>query len=90
MAMNYLLEYSYNYSMTTGSLRYFHIDKVNDDDMNENNNDNFRVNNEKETANKPFEYKAKTIGGKPDDNDTLDTKADVSLKYFSDFWMICL
>ena len=76
--------------MTTESLWYFHKDEVNDDDMNENNNDNFRVNNEKETANKPFEYKTKTIGSKPDDNDTLDTKADVSLKYFSDFWMICL
>ena len=49
---------------------------------NENNTVNYKVNNEKTTASKSFEYKIKITGSKPDDNNILDTEVIVPLKYF--------
>ena len=85
MTMYNLLEYSDNYSMTSGSLWNFYKDDVNDN-ANENNAANNRINNNKTTTSKFFEYKTKIIGRKPADNNTLDTEVVVPLKYLSNFW----
>ena len=44
MLMNNLLEYSHNYSMTSGILWNYHKGEI-DDDANENNATNNRINN---------------------------------------------
>ena len=85
MTVYNLLEYSDNYSMTSGSLWNFYKDDVNDN-ANENNAANNRINNNKTTTSKFFEYKTKIIGRKPADNNTLDTEVVVPLKYLSNFW----
>ena len=82
MPMHNLLQYSYNYSMTSGSLWNYYRDEINDD---ANENVNNRINN-KTILSKSFEYKTKLIGSMPNDNDTLDTEVVVPLKYFSNFW----
>ena len=54
---------------------------------NENNvADNFRINNNKTTASKSFEYKAKIIESKPADNSRLNEEVVFPLKYVSNFW----
>ena len=78
--MDDLLEYSGNYSMTSGILSNYYRDKKNDD-VNENNNAN-----NKTATSKSFEYKTKITGSTPDKNSRLDTKVVVSLKYLSNFW----
>ena len=60
MLMYNFLEYSDNYSVTSGSLWNYCRDEVNDD-ANENNADNYGTNN-KTTTNRSFEYTAKIIG----------------------------
>ena len=55
------------------------------DGANENNNDNYRVNNEKTTASKSFEYKANIIGTTPINDNTIDAEIVVPLKYLSNF-----
>ena len=69
MPMYNLLEYSDNYSMTSGSFWNYYRDKVddvanenNDDDDDDDDDDDYRVNNEKKTTSKSFEYKTKIIG----------------------------
>ena len=49
MPMYYLLEYSDNYSMTSGSLWNYYRDEINDDG-NENIAANIRINNNKTTS----------------------------------------
>ena len=49
-----LLEYSDSYSMTSGSLRNYHTDEVNDV-ANENNCDNYSKSNKNTTTGKSFE-----------------------------------
>ena len=78
--MDDLLEYSDNYSMTSGSLSNYYRDKKNDD-VNENNNAN-----NKTATSKSFEYNTKITGSTPDKNSRLDTKVVLSLKYLSNFW----
>ena len=78
--MDDLLEYSDNYSMTSGSLSNHYRDKKNDD-VNENNNAN-----NKTATSKSFEYNTKITGSTPDKNSRLDTKVVLSLKYLSNFW----
>ena len=78
--MDDLLEYSDNYSMTSGSLSNYYRDKKNDD-VNENNNAN-----NKTATSKSFEYNTKITGSTPDKNSRLDTKIVLSLKYLSNFW----
>ena len=83
MSMYNLLGYTDNYSMTSGSWWNFYRDEVNDD---ANENINNSINNNKTITNKCFEYKKKLIGSTPDDNNILDAKVVVPLKYFSYFW----
>ena len=58
MVMYNLSVYSDNYSMTLGSLWNYYRDEINDN-MNENNDNDYRVNNEKTMTSKSFEYKIK-------------------------------
>ena len=83
MPMYNLLEYSDNYSITSGSLLNYYRDEINDD---ENESVNNRINNNKTIRSKSFEYKTKLIGSTPSDNNILDTEVVVPLKYLSDFW----
>ena len=67
-----LLEYSENYSLTSGSLWSYYSDEVNDSaDVNEN---NFRIKDNKTTTSKSFEYKTKIIGSTSNNNNILDGK----------------
>ena len=61
MLMYNLLEYSYNYYMTSGSLCSYYRDEVNYFD-NETADDNNMVNNKKTTTSESFEYKTKMMG----------------------------
>ena len=56
-----LLEYSDNYSMTSRSLLNYYRDEVNDDENESYVAGNYRINNNKTTTSKYFEYKRKTI-----------------------------
>ena len=83
MAMYNLLEYSDNYSMTSGSLWIYYRDDMNDcADENVNN----RINNNKTITSKSFEFKTKLKGSTPDDNNILDAEVVVPLNYLSNFW----
>ena len=70
-----MLEYSDNYSMTSGTLWNYYRDGVNDGE-NENDNANNRMNNSKTITTKSFEYKTKLIGGTPIDNNTLNAEVE--------------
>ena len=84
MSLYNLLQYSDNYSLTSGSLWNYYRDEINDDE-NENDNNN-RINYNKTTRSKSFEYKTKTTGRASNDNNKLDTETVVPLKYLSTFW----
>ena len=59
MPMYNLLECTDNYSLTLGSFQNYYKDEVTDD-ANENNAAvNYRINNNKATTSKSFEYKTK-------------------------------
>ena len=58
MLMYNLLEYSDNYSMTSGSLWNFYRDEINDDE-NENNNVNNRISNNKTIKSKSLNIRQK-------------------------------
>ena len=81
ISMYNLLEYSDNYSMTSGSLWNYSRDEVNDS-ADENKN-NIRTNNNKTTTSKSFQYKTKII---TNNNNILDTKVVIPLKNLSKFW----
>ena len=79
MLMYNLLEYSDNYSMTSGYLCNYYSDEVNGSaDENEN---NFRINNNKTTWSKYFERKTKIIWTTLNNNNMLDLEV-APLKYF--------
>ena len=80
-----VLEYSDNYSMTSGSLWNYYRDEINDDADETDNNDNM-LNNNKTITSKSFEYKTKLIGSMPNNSDILDAEVVVPLKYYSNFW----
>ena len=80
-----LLEYSNNYSMTSGRLWNFYRDEINDSAI-ENNDDGNKTNNNKTITSKPFEYKTKVIGRTPNGNNTLETEVVVPSKYLSTFF----
>ena len=80
-----LLEYSNNYSMILRKLWNYYRDEVNDSDDENNDANNFRINNNKTTTSKSFEYKTKLIGSTPDNGGRLDAKVVVPLKYLSNF-----
>ena len=58
-----LLEYSENFSMTSESLWNYHRDEMNDDAHEI--VANYRINNNKTTTSRSFEYKTKITGGTP-------------------------
>ena len=70
----------------------YYRDKVNDD-VNENNDaGNYRLNDNKATTGKSFEYKTKIIESTPADNSRLDAAVVVPLNYWVIFGdlLICL
>ena len=77
-----LLEYSDNYSVTSGSLWNYYRDQANDSVI-ENDDDN-KISNSKRITSKSFEYKTKIIGS-TSNNNILDAKVVVPLKYLSNF-----
>ena len=79
MPMYNLLEYSSDYSMTSGSLTNCYRDEVNDS-ANENEN-TFRINNNKTTTSKSLEYKTKITLKTPDNASRLDREFIILLKY---------
>ena len=89
-----LLEYSDNYSMTSGSLWNYYREEINDgenenDNSNNNKNNNSnnnRLNNNKTITSKSFKYKTKIIGKTLDNENKLNAEVLISLKYLSNFW----
>ena len=87
MLMYNLLEYSDHYSMTLGSLWNYYRDEANKPANEINDADDFRINNNKTTKSKSFEYKTKLVGRVPNNNnDRLEAEIVVPLKYQSNFW----
>ena len=83
-----LLEYNHNYSMSSGSLWNCYRNEVYDD-ANENNAvGSYRINNNKTTTSKCFEYKTKLIGNTPDNNSRLEVEFVVPLKCLGNFWRL--
>ena len=81
-----LLEYSNNYSMKSGSLRYYYKNEINDSANENNDADNYRIINNKATTSKSFDLRQKIIGRTPNDNNILEANVVVPLKYLSNFW----
>ena len=71
--------------LASGSLWNCYRDEINDSGNESNDADNYRINNNKTTASKCFEYKTKIMGRRPNDN-ILDAEIVVPLKYLSNFW----
>ena len=86
MPMYNLLENSNSYPMTSGSLWNYYRDEVNDSAKESNDANNFRINNNKRTTSKSFEYKTKWIGSTPNNDRRLDTEVILPLRYLSNFW----
>ena len=84
MPMYNLLEYSDNYSMTSGSLWNYYRDEINDD-ANENNAARNKINNNKTITSKSFEYKTKLLGRTSNNNNILDAEVLFPLKHLSNF-----
>ena len=70
ISMYNLIEYSDNYSKTSGSLWQYYKDVPNDD----------------LTDSESFKYKVKITGNTPNNNNTKDVEIMVPLKYLSNFW----
>ena len=70
MPMYNLIEYSDNYSKTSGSLWQYYKDEVNDNIADS----------------ESFKSKVKITGKTPDDGNTKDVEIIVLLKYLSNFW----
>ena len=63
----------------------YYRDEINDN-ANENDAACNKINNNKTTTSKLFEYKTKLIVRTPNNNKILDGESVVPLKYFSNFW----
>ena len=70
MPMYNLIEYSDNYSKTSGSLWQYYKDDPNDNLANS----------------ESFKFKVKITGNTPNDGNTKDVEIIVPLKYLSNFW----
>ena len=81
MPMYNLIEYSKNYSKTSGSLWNYYRDKPNSCVSGENNNVNYSIN-----YSKSFDYKTNIAGKLEGINRTKYVKIVVLLKYLSKFW----
>ena len=66
--------------LTSRSLWNYYRDEINDSAI-EKNNDGNRINNDKTITRKSFDYKTKSKGSTPNDNDILDAEVVVPLKY---------
>ena len=86
MLMYNLLEYSGNYSMTSGNLWNYYRHEVNDSANENNDTNNYRTNNNKTTTSKYFEYKTSLIGSTPINNNGLKAEVVFPFKYLSNFW----
>ena len=84
MPMCNLLEYSDNYSVTSGSLWNYYRHEINDD-KNENDANENMINIIKITTSKSFKYKAKMIGSIPNNVNRLNAEVAVPLRYLSNF-----
>ena len=71
--------------MTSGRLRNYYRDEVNDDAIENNTVGSYKIINNKTTTSRSFEYNTKKIGKTPICNNTLNAKAVVRLKYLSNF-----
>ena len=80
MPMYNLLEYSDNFSMTSGSLWNYYRDEENDSANKTNDNDNI-INNNKTTSSKYFKQVYSSSN-----NGRLNAEVVVPLKYFNNFW----
>ena len=85
MPMYNLLEYSDNYSKTSGRLWSYYRDEVNDD-ASETDAGSYRMDDNKTIKCEPFGYKTNKTGSAPADNNTLDKRAVAPLKHLSNFW----
>ena len=75
--------------MTSGSLRNYHRDEINDSTNEIDNND--MINNNKTTASKSFVHKTKIIGRTSNNNSRLNAEVVLQLNYLSNFdLLICL
>ena len=70
--------------MTSGSLWNYYRDEANDDG-NENNGARDKIYDNKTITSKSFKYKTKLTGSTPNNNNMLDSKVVVPLKYLSTF-----
>ena len=64
----------------------YYRDEVNDFASENNDANNFRINNNKTTTSKSFEYETKLNGSTPNNDNRLDAEVVVPLKYLSNFW----
>ena len=80
MPMYNLLEYSDNFSMTSGSLWDYYRDEENDSANKTDDNDNI-INNNKTTSSKYFKQVHSSSN-----NGRLNAEVVVPLKYFNNFW----
>ena len=71
--------------MTLRSLWRFYRDELNDD-ANENHVDNQRISSNKIITSKSLEYNTRITGSTLNNNETLDKKVVVSLRYLTYFW----
>ena len=86
MPMYNLLEYSVNYSMTSGSLWNYYSDEVNNNANENNNAGNYGINNNMTTTSESFQYKTKIIVSTPNNNSRLNKEVVAPLKYLTNFW----
>ena len=84
MPMYNLLEYSNNYSMTSGSLWDYYKDEINDDENEIDDNGN-EINNRKRTKRKTFKYKTKLIWSTSNNISRLNPEVVIPLKHLSNF-----
>ena len=84
MPMYNLVDYSDNYAMTSGSLRNYYKDEINDGE-NENDDNGNKIRSNKTTRSKSFKYKTKIKGSTPNNASRLNTEVVVPLKYLSNF-----
>ena len=73
------LEYSENYSMTSGSFWNYYRDEINNDENKANRFKN-RLNNKKTIRSKSFEYKTKLIESTQKDNNIIIAEVVIPLK----------
>ena len=85
MSMYNLLEYSDNFSVTSGSLWNYYRDEVSNYANEFYDNYNI-INSNKTTTSTFFKYKTRTIKNTSNSNSRLNAEVVVPLKYLTNFW----